>query len=650
MDMSQYKALFVSEAIEHLQVVNHKLVELERNPQSDEALEQIFRSAHTIKGMAATMGYADLAQLAHALEDVLDRVRQGERAVTPHLMERLFSGVDGLSALVSSVAADQPSDLDVQTLIERIHQAATPPQIMPSDGPLPPGGAVQPSGALLVRVQLADDCQMKSLRTYMVLERLRELGEIAATEPEAEILAGADIDSFDVFLRSGMPSEHIKTAIENISEVEAVSVSSHEPVESAPIAPAAAEQSAMPETAASPPASSGMIRVNVQHLDLLLNLVSELVISRGQLVEAIRALEVFARQNDGAEESLLALNEALDHHDRTLGHLHESVLQVRMVPVSQIFDRFPRMVRDLLHELGKEAEFEIEGREVEMDRAALEALSDPLMHLLRNAIDHGLEPPWERQRAGKPARGVLRLVARRERGQAIIEVQDDGRGMDVDRIVDAAITRGLVARERAHELNRDQILMFICQPGFSLADEVTAVSGRGVGMDVVRRQVEALRGALEIHTLPGRGSTFRLSLPLSLALTQALIVDLMGERYAVPLHYIERTVEVDYERVQQLHRWELLQLDDEILPLFRLAHLLGLPASNGAQERQALVVRRGEQKMGLLVDDLLDKQTIVVKPLPESLAGLPGLSGTTVIGNGQVMLILDLPSLIQRLV
>ncbi len=635
MDMSEYKDLFISEALEHLQLLNQKLVELEKNPRSGEALEHIFRSAHTMKGMSATMGYAAISKLAHALEDVLDDVRQGKQGVTSPLINALFAGVDSMGTLVDDVATDRESGRNIQVVVDRLREVAVTQTTGPSE-------------ALEVRVTLADDCQTKSLRAYMILECLRSFGEVVNTDPSEDVLAGENFDAVCVFLHSEATPDELQAAAEAISEVESVQVTlpdkDEEPV--AEVAPLAE-----PEPTVQPKAHRATVRVNVQHLDQLLKLVSELVISRGQVIEAVRGLEALVEQDGRDGGQLQALSEAMDHHDRTLSHLHESVLRVRMVPMSQVFDRFPRMMRDLLRDLAKEVDFEMVGREVEMDRTALEALADPVLHLLRNAADHGLETPQERRRAGKPPRGLIRLSARRERGQAIIEVQDDGRGMDAEKILELAVQRGVITRKRAYELNHHQILMLICHPGFSTASQVTDVSGRGVGMDVVKRQVEALQGSIEIQTTTGQGTLFRLSLPLSLALTQALLVKVGEETYAVPLHHIEHTVAVESEMVQRIHRWQVLHLENELLPVFSLQRFLGATNGNGRRmEKHALVVRCGDQRMGLLVDDLLDKQQVVVKPLPESLAGISALSGTTVVGAGQVVLILDVPNLIQELV
>lgn len=647
MDMSQFKDLFVSEALEHLQLLNQKLVELEQNSAASEVLDQIFRSAHTIKGMSATMGYTGLARLAHALEDLLDRVRQGKQAVTSPLMDLLFAGVDNMSALVDDVAADRESKLDIEALIGRLRaffstQTETPESAAQTSVPSSPR-------LLQVQVVLADECQMKSLRAWMILERLRDFGEVKDTDPPAEELAKEDFAALCAFLHSHAPTEQIQAAVEGIDEVKSVEILASEG--ESPAEPATRPRPSIPEHPIRLATQTAMLRINVQHLDLLLNLVSELVINQGQLLQATRHLEVLAAQSGYDDEAFHPLTEALDQHNRTLDRLHEAVLQARTVPMSHVFDRFPRMMRDLLHNLGKEADFEIEGRDVEMDRTTLEALAEPLMHLLRNAADHGLETPQERLHAGKPRRGRIRLSARRDRGQAVIEVEDDGGGIDADRILETAIQRGLVVRERAHELNRHQTLMLICHPGFSLASQVTDVSGRGVGMDVVKRQIDALQGSMDIETTPGEGSIFRLQIPLSLALAQALMVKVGSETYAVPLHHIEHTIDVIPNKVQRIHRWEIMQLEDQTLPLFSLGHLLDVPNGDGnSDDKYALVVRRGDQRLGLVVDEMVDKEEIVIKPMPKSLTGISGLSGTTIVGTGQVVLILDVPNLIQNLV
>lgn len=371
-----------------------------------------------------------------------------------------------------------------------------------------------------------------------------------------------------------------------------------------------------------------MIRVDVHHLDALLNIVTEMVIHRSLMERLARRYR------------LPALNEALDVHERHLERLRDAVLETRMVPLSQIFDRFPRMVRDLLKAQQKEARFVVEGAEVEMDRMALEALGEPLVHLLRNAIDHGLEPPANRLAAGKIASGTLRLSAFRERDSVIIEVADDGRGMSARQIAAAAIERRILTAEEASEMGEQDVLALICLPGFSLSKEVTDVSGRGVGMNVVKRQVERLRGSLAITTREGQGTTFQLRAPLRLSLMPAVLVRVGSETYALPTTAIEQIIEFDPQKVERVGEREVLAVDGEILPLHRLAALLQVPDA-ASEPCYALLLRHGELALGLSVDAVEGHEEVVVKPLPDAIRDIPGLSGVTILGEGQTVLILD---------
>jgi len=381
------------------------------------------------------------------------------------------------------------------------------------------------------------------------------------------------------------------------------------------------------------PALPQWVRINVRHLDSLMTLVEALVINRSWLTRI------------QAQHDIPALKEALGQQGRTLADLRDTVLNARMVPVAQVFNRFPRMVRDLLKQEGKEAELIIVGREIELDRTILEQISDSLVHLLRNAADHGIEPPEEREKVGKPREGTIRLAAWRERDQVIIEVSDDGRGMDPTKIAETAVARGLVTPEEVAEaMSQHEILMLICHPRFSMTEQVTRVSGRGVGMDVARRTVESLRGSLEILSTPGVGSTFRLRLPLTLAIIQALLVKVGPETYAIPSSFIERTVAIEPHQIKPIQHRAVIMLD-ETLPLIRLDEVLQSP-EGGNDSRYVVVVRREQQKVGLLVDSLIGQEEIVIKSLPGFVGKVRGLAGATILGGGEVVLILDVPNLV----
>ena len=533
-DMSQYKELFVEEAQENLQGLNQALLQLEKEPSNVEPLNEIFRLAHTIKGMAATMGYDDMALLAHSIEDLLAELRQGTLEVEPQLFDLLFECLDALGTMLGDVVADRESGVALASIMDRLE---------------------------------------------------------AYQEPSSPPVA---------------------------------------PAEAAPEAAAAPAKVGGPRPA---PALPQWVRINVRHLDSLMTLVEGLVINRSWLTRI------------QAQYDVPALKGALEQHGRTLADLRDTVLNARMVPVAQVFNRFPRMVRDLLKQEGKEAEFIIEGREIELDRTILEELGDPLVHLLRNAVDHGIDPPEDRQKAGKPPVGAIRLAAWRERDQVIIEVSDDGRGMDPKRIAETAVARGLVTPEEVAGMSQHDILMLICHPGFSMTEQVTRVSGRGVGMDVARRTVESLRGSLEILSTPGVGSTFRLRLPLTLAIIQALLVEVGTETYAIPSSFIERTVAVEAHQIKPIQRRAVIMLD-ETIPLLRLGEVLQVPEKSGNDSHYVVVVERDQQKVGLLVDSLIDQEEIVIKSLPGFLGKIPGLAGATILGGGEVVLILDVPNLV----
>ncbi len=551
MDMSEFKDLFAAEAQEHLEAMNSGLLALERDPDNAEALSAVFRAAHTLKGIAATMGYDTLAKVAHAMEDRLDALRQGRSVLTTELADLLFQSIDVLKTLLNDALADRATSVDVDHWVQILHQSKTNIALPVDPNPVQ-----------------SDE------------------------QPPLE----------------GTSSPEKKGKIADASF------------------PSLLDSSGLPQT----------IRVNTRHLDALLNVVAELIISRSHLWRI------------QATHNLLDLREALEKHDRLLSDLRDAVLQTRMVPVAHVFNRFPRMIRDLLHERQKEADIIIKGHDIELDRTILERINDPLMHLLRNAVDHGLEPPAERERLGKPRRGHIWLRAWRERESVIIEVADDGRGMDPKAILEKAIERGLVSPSEAEELSEHETYMLICVPGFSTAQQVTRMSGRGVGMDIVRREVEALHGSLTIESEVGRGTTFRLRLPLTLAIIQALLVMVGPEMYAVPLSQVERTLQISPKQVTKVRHWQIITDETgKALPLIPLGELLGVPeAEPWAGSGYAIVVGEARRRVGLVVDHLLGREEIVIRPLPSILGPVPGIAGASILGEGQVILILDVANLL----
>lgn len=656
-DMSEYKELFLSESQEHLQAMNQHLLALEQRPDNEEAMNSVFRAAHTLKGMASTMGYEQMAQLAHALEDLLDAVRQHRLMPSPAWFDLVFGAADALQTLLNDIAGDQPASVNVPNWVERLRSflaRGTSSEAGPGVPAAAASTAPAPSEQRLIRLKVLLDpnSSMKGARAFSLLRQLEELGSVVDSMPHAEDLTHIDWGTeLVVFLLTKLPAEQIIEALRtapDVMHVEAHSASeapepAGEPARTADI-PSPQTETAAPPALGTPAAETpgaGMVRIRLQHLDHLLNLVGELVISRSRLWQA-------------AEQTPTpALMEALEDHTRLLNELRDAVLASRLVPIGQIFDRFPRMVRDLLKQQGKEARFIIEGRDMELDRAVVERLSDPLLHLLRNAVDHGLEAPAERIAAGKPAEGLIRLTARPEQDMAVIEIADDGRGLERETIERTAVARGIITPEQLREMTDEQVFLLICDPRFSTSASVTQVSGRGVGMSVVKQAVEELRGELEILSRPGKGTTFRLRLPITIALTEALLVQSGPDQYAIPLNYINRLVEVAHERIGWLGGKRVLNLERTI-PLFSLPELLGVPDTAGPESSSAngrayvILTGRGRQEIGVMVDRVLGKDEIVVKPLKGILRAVPGLAGATILGDGRVVLILDLANLVQR--
>jgi len=621
MDLAQYAELFLAEAKEHLAAVNDLLLAWERDPASREPIGGIFRAVHTIKGMAATMGYTPVADLAHRMENLLDGLRRTERAPSGEVLELLFRSTDALESGVNAAVAGRESAAaaDVTSALERAAaefqpaRRAAPPRAAEA-APEPRLGA---GAGVAVRVTLKPDAALKGPRALVVLARARELGAVDAVYPSAAAFEQDDFDGeFSFRLDSAASAEAIEAKLVQAGEVARVAVG------------AAAEPERRPE----PGTGARHVRVDLRRLDGLMDLIGELVTARGQL------LEVASRQADSA------LEEVSRRVSQLATELQDEILRARMTPVWQVFDRFPRLVRDLARRLGKQVEFVIEGKDIELDRALLDELSDPLVHLLRNAVDHGLEPPEERLAAGKPAMGRVTLAAARERDTVAIRVADDGRGIDRARVLSAAKDRGLIESE-AEISGEGALIRILARPGFSTAAQVSEVSGRGVGVDVVVTKVRALGGAVELHTAPGQGSTFTLRLPTSLAIVRALVTRVGEERYAVPLTHVAETVDLDPRRVTTLEGRDALAFHDRLIPLVHLRRLLRIDGEPPAR-RPVVVVGVGERYSGLVVDAMLGQQEIMVKPFLSPAGTLPIFTGATILGDGAPVLILDAGGLV----
>jgi two-component system chemotaxis sensor kinase CheA len=613
--------------------------------------------------MSASMGYEELAKVSHRMEDYLDRFRGGKGALTRQGVDMLFEGVDLLRRAVEEIAAGQAPTLVAEPYVAKMASLLVTAADSGSAAPAAQQRA-QAQGLPLfaVEIRIAQDAPLPSARAYITLRRTRDLGELVRSVPSLEqVQVGEFSGTLSILLATSRSEAEVQAFLASLPDVVSVIVrpggaggegdrpepppppaprgeGGVEPAEVRP-APAPAEERRAPaaQPTIAPPVGTGraatMIRVDTRLLDDLMDQVGELVTARGSLLEESQRIPS------------QALHESVGRLDSLVRGLQQRTMKLRMMPLELIVDRFPRAVRDLARKRGKEVNFEIVGKETELDRAILEELPDALLHIFRNSIDHGVGSPEERVRSGKPPTGTVRLEAGKERESIIIRVSDDGRGMDPARLRRVALERGVITQEQHDSLSDVEALHLITLPGFSTAKEVTDVSGRGVGMDVVRNTVESLHGTLVIESVLGKGSTFTLRLPLTLAVVAVLLIELGGEQYALPVSYVEQILEVTAEEIQRSQGQELVTLDGTLIPLVRLGRILGCREGAGnAHQLLTLCEMRG-RLVGMTVDRLLGYREVVVKPLGKALKGLRGYAGVTILGDGSAVLILDINTL-----
>ena len=657
MDTLQYAQLFLTESREHIAAVNQALLELERDatgPGAAAAVGEIFRSVHTIKGMGATMGYAIVAELAHELETVLDRVRRNDLGIDGEIMDTFFRAADVLEQAVEAAVAGRDGEIVATDLVATLHALGAGDAMARSATWRVPVPAPDRAGTL-VRVRLSPDTPLRGVRAFLVVQALGALGEVVATEPPLDVIQaeGFETDFAVRLVTSSAPDEITKTAA-RMGDVADVQIGD------APMKPRAPRQSrpvqvvdldAVPTVdasqgnGASSPRSAAIsrevsavrqVRIDVRRLDSLMNLVGELVIARGRLTQLADTL------------GDLALEETVQQSSRLITELRDEITASRMVPVSQVFDRFPRLVRDAARTVGKQVEFVVEGKGIELDRSMLDEIGDSIVHLLRNAIDHGIETPEKRLAAGKPATGRLVLSAARDRSAAVIKVSDDGAGINREVVLAHAKRDGLVDANKT-DLNEDELLRLLARPGFSTAERVTNLSGRGVGVDAVYTRVRALGGAMDIRSVPGQGTTMMLRLPLTLAIVRALLARVGEEIYAIPLAHVSETIELVPDIRRTVKGREVLLVRDEVLPLFRLRNLVGLgpyEAPNEIDLEHVVVIDLGDRRAGLVIDEVTGQEEIVVKQYEGVRDGLPFFGGATLLGDGTPSLIIDVSSLL----
>lgn len=630
MSNDKYMKAFIDESRENLQDMDKALLALEKDPGRRELIDEMFRYAHTIKGGAASQGYEDISTLAHAMESLMDRLRGQNIKPDSSVIEILFETLDQLEALIEGVVKQEKPEIDITPLIDRLKTISlAEPPLKPKIAEEVPAPVEPEKDTLIkkkyniqVKVKLKEDCIFKSIRAAMVLKHLGQIGEIVSTAPAARDIEDEKFErSFTVFLTTNEIEEKIRKVVGSVSEIESVDILAVSlPSKKVPILSMAKAQT---------------VRVDIGRLDKMMNLVGELVIDKIRLIRI------------NSMHEIPELSETVAHLDRLTTDIQDEVMQARLVPVDLIFNRFPRMVRDLAKTDNKKIDLTMEGTEIEVDRTILDKISDPLIHLLRNAVDHGIESATERKNAKKPATGSIKLVASREKAHVVIEIQDDGKGIDPAHIFDIAVKKGIVTTEEGDKLNDEEKLMLICTPGFSTAEKVTDVSGRGVGMDVVKSTLESLGAALVIDSKKGMGSKFALKLPLTMAIARSLLVKVQEETFAVPLADVQEIVSVRAEDIKTTKGEEVFSLRGKVVPLIRLDKILELNLNPETKPVIfTLVVEFGSKRAGFVVDALLGQQEIVIKSLDAHMKKVKGYAGATILGDGSPAFILDIPSLI----
>ena len=686
MDVSQYLEIFVEETKEHLQSLNDNILVLENEPENKDTINEIFRSAHSLKGMAGTMGYKRMQTLTHDMENVFSEIRNDKLKVTSDLVDILFQCLDALEAYLDNIINTQDEGTDDNAAIIKLlndylnggsgvaEQAApqaaqAAPQT--ADGVVTDFSkvnfadfeqhAIMEAGTKNlnvygVHVKVDPSCILKAARAFLVFKSVEELGEIIKSIPSAQDIEDEKFDlDFDIFVITGESLDKVLATVRNVSEIkdaEGSIIKLDEKKEEKPEETEKTEktESAKPATVpkAGKPANSQpakgkpvvnrSVRVDIDKLDVLMNLVSELIIAKNGLVSAA------ATSNTEENQSV---NEQIEYLERVTTNLHESVMNVRMVPIETVVNRFPRMIRDLSKKLDKKMELYMTGEETELDRTVIDEIGDPLMHLRRNSADHGLESAEVRRERGKDEIGTIFLNAFQDGNNVVIEVGDDGNGIDIEKVKRKGIEKGTITPEQAEVMSDKEVIDLLFQPSFSTSEKITDVSGRGVGLDVVKSKIESLGGVVECKSVLGEGSTFTIRLPLTLAIIQALMVKLGNEQYAIALGSIQTIEDIPLSDIKYVQGKEVINLRGNIIPIIRLGELLDVPDRTEPDESLIVVViKKGDKQAGLVVDSLVGQMEIVIKSLGKYININKMISGATILGDGEVALIIDANAII----
>ncbi|GAU79853.1 chemotaxis protein CheA [Fusibacter sp. 3D3] len=674
MDMSQYLEIFIDESKEHLQTMNEILLDLENNAENMSYLSEIFRIAHTLKGMSGTMGFTKVAALTHKMENVLDLVRNGNLKVTGMIVDVLFECFDALEEYIDNLEkTGKEGDLDSSVLVVKLEKIAAGDSVdetKPKKVADAKSEIARPTDddafhisindvesiiskaiemgvrPYLIKVVLDKGCMLKAARSFIVFNTLERFGEIIKSFPLAEEIEDEQFDdSFELLYFSKLDENYTQSELMKISEIVKVIVlplSELDLIEHAKqadveidieTAVANEETSKSKEDNAQSKdkgKTSKTVRVEIGRLDNLMNLVSELIIIKTRLED----LDTSSNKNN--------MNEAIEYLERITTSLHDAVMKVRMVPVERTFNRFPRLVRDLSKELGKNIKLFMSGEETEVDRTVIDEIGDPLIHLIRNSLDHGIESPEVRLKVGKEENGFVALRAYPDGNTVVIEVEDDGKGINPDIIKKKAIEKKVITTAESEDMSEKEIINLLFNAGFSTVDKVTDISGRGVGLDVVKSKIEAINGTVEVISTLGQGSKFVIRLPLTLAIIQALMVNLDDEKYAIPLNNIKEITTIQTVKITMVQDQEVVLYRNKTLPIIRMKSVLNINEGHeDLDELIVVIVKKGEVEAGLVVDSLIGQQEIVIKSLGKYLTGIKAIAGATILGNGSVALIVD---------
>jgi two-component system, chemotaxis family, sensor kinase CheA len=683
MELNQYLEVFIEESKEHLQACNVHLLELEKNPEDLMIINEIFRSAHTLKGMSATMGYDDLASLTHQMENVLDAIRNSRLKTTPEILDVIFMAVDHLEDMVQSIASGGDGRKDVTETVEKLKLIEKGDYIVTSakvevaattarDTPILSNydefeltvlkqSKEQGFGVYEIAIALREDCLLKAARVYMVFEVLEKIGEVIKSSPSVEQLEEEQFDQeFSVTIVSKENPEDIKGMIMKVSEVVKTDVKSLEFSELSNVTELDAHSSnenseihsndlaLIPSTQTESPQveekknngkqtnSNKTIRVNIERLDILMNLFEELVIDRGRLEQISKDLEN------------TELTETVERMSRISGDLQNIILNMRMVQVETVFNRFPRMIRQLARDLNKKINLEIVGAETELDRTVIDEIGDPLVHLLRNSVDHGIESPEERRTKGKSEEGTVVLRAFHSGNHVFIEIEDDGAGISKEKVLKKAISKGIITEQAAAGFTDKQAYELILSSGFSTAEKISDISGRGVGLDVVKNTIESLGGTISIDSKENKGTIFSIQLPLTLSIISVMLVEIQKEKFAIPLSSIIETAIIKDSEIMNAHNQKVIDFRGKVVPLVYLKDVFEVPSEPVEDHfHSVIIVRKGDKMAGLIVDSFIGQQEVVLKSLGNYLTNVFAISGATILGDGQVALIVDCNALIK---